>query len=60
MEIYLNNGHSFPVPVAVADHLLGLASHDQLKVLLYVLCHANEPLSQEQIAKCCKVQPPSK
>ncbi|MBR6717813.1 MAG: DnaD domain protein [Oscillospiraceae bacterium] len=57
MEIYLNNGHSFPVPVAVADHLLGLASHDQLKVLLYVLCHANEPLSQEQIAKCCKVQP---
>lgn len=57
MEIYLNNGHSFPVPVAVADHLLGLASHDQLKVLLYVLCHANEPLSQEQIAKSCKVQP---
>ena len=59
MEIYLNNGHTFPVPVAVADHLLGLASHDQLKVLLYVLCHANEPLSQEQIAKSCKVLPPA-
>ena len=57
MEIYLNNGHAFPVPVAVADHLLGLASHDQLKVLLYVLCHANEPLTQEQVAKSCKVKP---
>ena len=57
MEIYLNNGHAFPVPVAVADHLLGLASHDQLKVLLYVLCHAGESLPQEQIAACCKVQP---
>ena len=57
MEIYLNNGHTFPVPVAVADHLLGLASHDQIKVLLYVLCHAGEALTQEQIAKSCKVQP---
>ena len=57
MEIYLNNGYAFPVPVAVADHLLGLASHDQLKVLLYVLCHANEPLTQEQVAKSCKVKP---
>ncbi|MCR4758982.1 MAG: DnaD domain protein [Oscillospiraceae bacterium] len=57
MEIYLNNGHAFPVPVAVADHLLGLASHDQLKVLLYVLCHAGESLPAEQIAACCKVQP---
>jgi DnaD/phage-associated family protein len=57
MEIYLNNGHTFPVPVAVADHLLGLASHDQLKVLLYVLCHADEALTQEQIAKSCKVLP---
>lgn len=57
MEIYLNNGHAFPVPVAVADHLLGLASHDQLKVLLYVLCHADETLTQAQIAKSCKVQP---
>ena len=57
MEIYLNNGHAFPVPVAVADHLLGLASHDQLKVLLYVLCHADETLTQEQIAESCKVQP---
>lgn len=57
MEIYLNNGHAFPVPVAVADHLLGLASHDQLKVLLYVLCHADETLTQEQIAESCKVLP---
>ena len=57
MEIYLNNGHAFPVPVAVADHLLGLASHDQLKVLLYVLCHADETLTQEQVAESCKVQP---
>lgn len=57
MEIYLNNGHAFPVPVAVADHLLGLASHDQLKVLLFVLCHADETLTEAQIAKSCKVQP---
>ncbi len=57
MDIYLNNGHAFPVPVAVADHLLGLASHDQLKVLLFVLCHAGETLSEAQIAKSCKVQP---
>ena len=57
MEIYLNNGHAFPVPVAVADHLLGLASHDQLKVLLFVLCHAGETLTEAQIAKSCKVQP---
>ncbi|HAG14662.1 MAG TPA: hypothetical protein DCG49_12500 [Ruminococcus sp.] len=59
MDIFLHSGHSFPVPVTVADHFLGLASHDQLKVLLYVLCHADEPLSQEQIAKECKVLPSS-
>lgn len=47
----------FSVPVTVAEHLLGLASHDQLKVLLYVLCHADRPLSAEQIAQSCKVQP---
>lgn len=57
MELFLHNGHTFPVPVPVADHFLGLASHDQLKVLLYVLCHAGEPLTEEQIAKGCKVLP---
>lgn len=57
MEIYLKQGHTFPVPVTVADHLLGLASHDQLKVLLYLLCHADEPLSAEAVAKNCKVRP---
>lgn len=57
MDVYLHAGHTFPVPVPVADNFLGLASHDQLKVLLYVLCHAGEPLTQEQIAKACKVLP---
>ena len=57
MEIYLKQGHTFPVPVTVADHLLGLASHDQLKVLLYLLCHADEPLTADAVAKNCKVQP---
>ena len=57
MEIYLKQGHTFPVPVTVADHLLGLASHDQLKVLLYLLCHADEPLTADAVAKNCKVLP---
>lgn len=57
MEIYLKHGHTFSVPVTVADHLLGLASHDQLKVLLYLLCHADEPLSSEIVAQKCKVLP---
>lgn len=56
-EIYLKHAHTFPVPVTVADHLLGLASHDQLKVLLYLLCHADQPLTAEQIVRACKVQP---
>lgn len=59
MEIYLKAGHTFPVPVTVAEHLLGLASHDQLKVLLYVLCHADEPLTAQRIAQSCKVLPES-
>lgn len=57
MEIYLKQGHTFPVPVTVADHLLGLANHDQLKVLLYLLCHADESLTAEIVAQKCKVQP---
>lgn len=59
MEIYLKGGHTFPVPVTVAEHLLGLASHDQLKVLLYILCHADEPLTPQRIAQSCKVLPES-
>ena len=55
MEIYLKQEHTFSVPVTVAEHLLGLASHDQLKVLLYLLCHADEPLSSAQVAQSCKV-----
>lgn len=57
MEIYLKQGHTFPVPVTVADHLLGLASHEQLKVLLYLLCHADEPLTADIVAQKCKIQP---
>ena len=55
MEIYLQTGQLFTVPTAVADHLLKLATHDQLKILLYVLCHANESLSEAQIVSACKV-----
>lgn len=57
MEIYLKQGHTFAVPVTVADNLLKLASHDQLKILLYLLCHADEPLTAETVAQNCKVMP---
>lgn len=57
MEIYLNTGHLFTVPTAVADHFLKLASGDQLKVLLYVLCHADTALTAAQIAQHCGVKP---
>ena len=57
MEIYLKQGHTFAVPVTVADNLLKLASHDQLKILLYLLCHADEPLTAETVAQNCKVLP---
>ncbi len=55
MEIYLQTGQLFTVPTAVADHLLKLATHDQLKILLFVLCHADEPLTEDMIVKACKV-----
>ena len=54
-DIFVSFGSTFPVPAAVADHLLKLASHDQLKVLLYVLSRAGAPLSAEQIASACGV-----
>lgn len=57
MELYLKAGNGFFVPSIVADHLLGIASHDQLKVLLYVLAHQDAALSAEQIASACKVRP---
>ncbi len=57
MDLFVRRGQQFSVPVSVADHLLGLASHDQLKVLLYVLCHADAPLDPEQIVRVCKVPP---
>ena len=57
MEIYLNTGHFFAVPAAVAEHFLKLASGDQLKVLLYVLCHADTALTAEQVAAQCGVRP---
>ena len=56
MEVYLNTARSFSVPTTVADHLLGIASHDQLKILLYVLAHSDKTLSDTEIAKACKVR----
>lgn len=56
MEVYLNTAQSFSVPTTVADHLLGIASHDQLKILLYVLAHSDKTLSDTEIAKACKVR----
>ncbi|MBR3268830.1 MAG: DnaD domain protein [Oscillospiraceae bacterium] len=57
MEYYLRFGQTFSVPVAVADHLLKIASHDQLKVLLYVLCHAETAVTAEEIVRACNVVP---
>ncbi len=55
MEVHVNTGSAFTVPATVADHLLKLATHAQLKVLLYILCHANEDLSAEEIVRACSV-----
>lgn len=55
MDVFLRYGQTFPVPAAVADNLLKLASHDQLKVLLYVLCHAEAPVASAQIEQACNV-----
>lgn len=57
MELFLRGGTGFFVPSVVADHLLGIASHDQLKVLLYVLAHTDTALTAEQIAAACKLTP---
>ncbi len=56
MEVYLKRGSGFFVPSAVAEHLLKLATHQQLKVLLYILAHEGEALSAENIAVHCGVQ----
>ncbi len=57
MDFYLRYGQTFPVPTAVAENLLRIASHDQLKVLLYVLCRAETAVSTDQIAQACNVLP---
>lgn len=57
MEVYLKRGSGFFVPSAVAEHLLKLATHQQLKVLLYLLAHEGEALSDADIAAHCGVQP---
>ena len=56
MELFLNTAQNFAVPAAIADHFLGLATHDQLKVLLYILRHSDEHLTDTQIATACKVR----
>jgi len=43
--------HVFAVPASVADQHLKLATEAQLKVLLYLLCHAGENVSDEQLSK---------
>lgn len=57
MEVYLKRDSGFFVPSAVAEHLLKLATHQQLKVLLYLLAHEGETLSDADIAVHCGVQP---
>ncbi len=57
MEVYLKRGNGFFVPSAVAEHLLKLATHQQLKVLLYILAHEGEALADADIAAHCGVQP---
>jgi len=56
MEVYVKRGTGFYVPSAVAEHLLKLATHQQLKVLLYMLAHEGEVLSAYDIAAHCGVQ----
>lgn len=57
MEVYLNQGQFFFVPYAVTEHFLKLATHDQLKILLYVLAHHGQTLSDAEIARQCGVRP---
>lgn len=45
----------FPVPNAVADHFLKLASPDALRVLLYLLRHGNEALTDEAIGEALSI-----
>lgn len=54
MSYHINLGQwntVFAVPSSVTDQHLKLASSAQLKVLLYLLRHAGEPVSDESISK---------
>ncbi len=57
MEVYLNQGQFFFVPYAVTEHFLKLATHDQLKILLFVLAHHGQTLTDAEIARQCGVRP---
>lgn len=57
MDVYLRQGTGFFVPSSVAEHFLKLATHQQLKVLLYVLAHQGQQLNDAEIARHCGVQP---
>lgn len=57
MDVYLRQGTGFFVPSSVAEHFLKLATHQQLKVLLYILAHQGQPLTDGEIARQCGVQP---
>lgn len=57
MDVYLNHGSGFFVPSSVAEYFLKLATHQQLKVLLYILAHQGQHLSTDEIARQCGVQP---
>ena len=47
--------HIFAVPASVADQHLKLATEAQLKVLLYLLRHAGENVSDEQLSQATAV-----
>lgn len=60
MDVTINLGmwnHIFAVPCDVVDKYLKTAAHQQLKVLLWVLRHAGEPCSTEQIAQELRMHP---
>lgn len=40
----------FPVPAAVADEHLKLASENQLRVIIYIMRHQSEPINAQNIA----------
>lgn len=46
---------TFPVPAFVADRLLKLATHTQLKVLLYIMKNPSSNINAEEVGAACAI-----